>query len=141
MGKHDIRFINSVINALRLKASQQMSLKSKLNISDKGIFAAFLFYTIAGILFLTLLPLSNFASHLGIIGILSLATAYGLFQKRTWSIWTIAILFLVATSFSAYTIYWFFGKDLLYLIGAMAYLALTWIFTIYAANKRSTLST
>jgi len=118
-----------------------MSITSKLNISDKGIFAAFLFYTIAGILFLVLLPLSNFASHLGIIGILSLATAYGLFQKRTWSIWTIAILFLVTTTFSAYTIYWYFGKDLLYLLGAVAYLALTWIFTIYAANRRNTLST
>jgi len=118
-----------------------MSITSRLNISDKGIFAAFLFYMIAGILFLVLLPLSNFAAHLGIIGILSLATAYALFQKRSWSIWTIAILFLVNTTFSAYTIYWYFGKDLLYSTGTIAYLALTWIFTIYAANKRSTLST
>ncbi len=120
-----------------------MSIGSKLKIESMGMFAALVFYAVVGIIFLALLPLSNaYLPHVGIMGILSLITAYGLFKKRTWALWIIVILFLVSTTFSAYTIYVFFMEDqLLFFIGTIAYLVLTWVFTIYTAMKRAKLET
>lgn len=113
-----------------------MSLRSKLKIESVGMFTAFVFYALAGIIFLAVLAIDYLTPpHLGIIGILSLITAYGLFKKRNWSLWVVVALFFVGTTFSAYT----FGKDLLLNISVTAYLILTWIFTIYVAVKRRTL--
>jgi len=114
-----------------------MSLKSKLRIEDVGMFVALIFYAVAGIILLAVLPLTNFPPHIGIIGILSLLTAYGLFGKRAWTIWFVIIVFLVGTTFSVATLY--FGRELLLDISMIAYLILTWIFTVYVANKRKTL--
>jgi len=116
-----------------------MSIRSKLKIENIGMFAAVAFYAVAGIVCFAVLPMANFPPHIGIIGILSLITAYGLFKKRVWTIWLVAMLFFVATTFSAVTLYYFFGKDLLLDITMMAYLILTWIFTAYAAVRRKTL--
>jgi hypothetical protein len=116
-----------------------MSLRSKLKTENIGIFAALAFYAIAGIVCLAVLPLANFPPHIGIIGILSLITAFGLFKKRVWTIWLIFVLFFVATTFSAYTLYYFSGRYLLLDISTSAYLILTWIFTAYAAARRKTL--
>jgi len=116
-----------------------MSLKSKLKIENVGIFAALVFYVIVGIVSFAVLPIANFPPHIGIIGVLSLITAYGLFKKRVWTIWLVVMLFFVATTFSAYTIYYLLGKDLLLDISMIAYLILTWVFTAYTAAKRKTL--
>lgn len=117
-----------------------MSLKSKLKIESVGMFTALMFYALAGIIFLGVLAIDYLTPpHLGIIGILSLITAYGLFKKRNWSLWVVVALFFIGTTFSAYTLYYAFGKDLLLNISAIAYLILTWVFTIYVAVKRRTL--
>jgi uncharacterized membrane protein (DUF2068 family) len=116
-----------------------MSLRSKLKIESVGMSAAFAFYAIAGIIFLAEMPLADFAPHIGMIGILSLITAYGLFRKRVWALWLIVALSLIATTFSAYTIYYLVGRDLLLNLSVIGYLVLTWIFTGYAAAKRKTL--
>jgi len=116
-----------------------MSLKSKLKIESVGMFAAFVFYALVGIICFAALTITNFPPHIGIIGILSLVTAYGLFKKRVWTIWVVVALFFIATTFSAYTLYRAFGNDLLLDITAIAYLILTWIFTAYTAAKRKTL--
>jgi len=116
-----------------------MSLKSKLKIENIGMFAAFVFYAVVGIVCFVLLPMSNIPPHIGIIGILSLITAYGLFRKRVWTIWFVVVLFFVATTFSAYTLYCLLGKDLLLDISVIVYLVLTWVFTAYTATKRKTL--
>ena len=114
-----------------------MSLKSRLKIDSMGVFITMIFYAVAGIIFLVMLPLSGFAPHIGIIGILSLIIALGLFGKRNWTIWLVAIVFLVATTFSVATLY--FGRDLILDTSIVAYLILTWIFTAYTAIKRKTL--
>jgi len=116
-----------------------MSIESKLNIESKGIFITFIYYAIVGLGFLALLPLSNFPPHVGIIGILSLITAYGMFRKRNWTIWFVIILFFGATTFSAYMLYSYLLKDYIIGISAIAYLILTWVSTAYAASKRKTL--
>jgi hypothetical protein len=115
-----------------------VSIGSRLKIESKGIFATSAFYAISGIVFFVLLATASFAPHLGIIGLFSLVTAYGLFRKRAWTIWFVAVLFLVGTTFSAFMIYYALGTDFLLGIGAIIYLALTWVFTGYAVTKRKT---
>jgi len=114
-----------------------MSLKSKLRIENVGMFMALIFYAAAGIICFAVLPMTGFPPHIGIIGISSLLTAYGLFRKRAWTIWFVIMLFFTVTTFSVATLY--FGRDLLLEIRMVAYLILTWIFTAYVADKRKTL--
>ena len=116
-----------------------MSIESKLNIESKGIFVTFIYYAIVGVVFLVLLPLSNFPPHVGIIGIFSLITAYGMFRKRNWTIWFVIIIFFAATTFSAFMLYNYLLKDYIIGISMIAYLILTWVSTVYAASKRKTL--
>ena len=52
-----------------------------LKIEDRGMFAAFIFYAITGVVFLALLPLSRFPPHIGILGIWSLATGLWTVQE------------------------------------------------------------
>ena len=114
-----------------------MSLKSKLRIENVGMFMALIFYAAAGIICFAVLPMTGFPPHIGIIGISSLLTAYGLFRKRAWTIWFVIMLFFTVTTFSVATLY--FGRDLLLDISMIAYLILTWIFTAYVADKRKIL--
>ena len=116
-----------------------MSLRSKLGIEKIGMFASFAFYAAAGIICFVLFLLANFPPHIGIISILSLIAAYGLFRKRVWAIWLVVMLFFIVTTFSAYTLYHFLDKDLLLAISMIAYLILTWVFTAYTASKRKIL--
>jgi len=116
-----------------------MSLGSKLKIESKGMFTASVFYAVVGIICFVVLAMDLRLVHIGIIGIFSLITAYGLFKKRVWTIWLVAMLFFIATVFSAYNLYYFLGKDLILDISMIAYLILTWVFTAYTAAKRNTL--
>lgn len=117
-----------------------MSLGSKLKIESIGMFAAFAFYAIVGIISFAVLAVVDFRFiHIGIIGILNLTTAYGLFKKRNWSIWLVVMLFFIATTFSLYMLYYFMSQNFILDISMVAYLILTWIFTAYTATKRSTL--
>ena len=116
-----------------------MSLKSKLKIESVGMFASFVFYAFVGIIWLAVLPITGFPPHIGIIGILSLTTAYGLFKNRIWALWLIVALFFIITTFSVYTLYYAFGKAILLDIAVIAYLILTWIFTAYTASERKML--
>lgn len=114
-----------------------MSLGSK--IGSKGMFATFAFYAVVGIVFLALLVLRGFAPHVGLLGILSLVTAYGLLRKRAWSLWLVIILFVSGTTFAAFMIYDVLAKDYLLGIGMVVYLILTWVFTAYTAIRRHVL--
>lgn len=116
-----------------------MSLGSRLRIESWGLFATSAFYAIVGITFIALLPLSGFPPHVGILGILSLIAAYGMFRKRAWSFWFVMILFFASTTFASYVIYSVFTSNYLLSVGMIFYLILTWVFTAYAANKRNVL--
>jgi len=116
-----------------------MSLKSKLKIESVGMFASFVFYAVVGIIWFGVSPITGFPPHIGMIGILSLTTAYGLFKNRIWALWLVVALFFIVTTFSVYTLYYAFGKALLLDIAMIAYLILTWIFTAYIASERKTL--
>ena len=124
-----------------VKGESIMSLGSKLGIENKGMFTALVFYAAAGIVLLALLPMTIFAPQLGILGVFSLIAAYGLFRKRSWTIWFIIVLFFAVTAFSASQLYYSLFRDLLVSLGAVAYLVLTWLFTAYAVSKRDRLET
>jgi len=114
-----------------------MSIGSKL-MENKGLLLASVFYLTAGILDFAALFFSTYPPHLAIIGILSLATAYGLMQKRMWAFWLAIVMFLVTTTFAVYTLAYTLGNLMLNL-AMVAYLILTWIATVYVAMKRKTL--
>ena len=103
------------------------------------MFVTSVFYAIVGVLFLALLPMNDFAPHLGLLAIFSLGAAYGLFTKRTWSLWIVLILFTSGTAFAVYMIYSALMNDVLVSLSMIAYLVLTWIFTVYVATKREVL--
>jgi hypothetical protein len=113
-----------------------VSFMSKLKTADVRALAPVAFYGAAGIIFLVLLPFANFPPHIGLTGILSLVTAYGILKKRFWALWLVVALFAVATTLSLYTLYviaftnWIVGTSMI------VYAILTWIFTLYIVLKR-----
>jgi cation transport ATPase len=116
-----------------------MSKESRFKIENKGMFASSLFYAIVGIVCFVFLPLTDFPPHIGILGIFSLITAYGLFMKRNWAIWFIVILFFMVTTFTLYEFYYVVWANVIRATIMIAYLVLTVIFTAYVVPKRHTL--
>ena len=114
-----------------------MSIASR--IENKGIFAISVFYVIAGIVFLILLPMSAFAPDLGLLGIVSLITAYGVLRKRSWSLWLVIVLFVAGTTFVAFTLYYNVLTAFLASLGLILYLILLLIATGYIAIRRRAL--
>lgn len=119
-----------------VKRNAEVSVASKLKIESRGMFVTSAFYAAVGVIFFVLLVMAGFPPYLGIIGIFSLITAYGIFRKRAWTIWLVMILFFVGTTFSAVMIYYVLEIDYVLSIGVVTYLILTWIFTAYVVVKR-----
>jgi len=100
--------------------------------------ASLAFYAVTGIIFFAFLPLTSFAPQLGLLGILSLIVAYGLFTKRNWTPWLLFILFVAASAFSLYTLYAVGFSNALIGISMVAYAVLTWVFVFYILLKKKT---
>lgn len=115
-----------------------MDIKSKLKIESVGMFAAAVFYAVTGVVCLAVLTTEMFI-HVALIGILSLAAAFGLFMKRPWAMWFIVILFFTVTTFSVSMLYYTMGSDIFLDVAMASFLVLTWIFTAYIAAKRKKL--
>ena len=120
---------------------KKVSIESKLRIESRGLFATSVFYAVVGVIFFVLLPMASYTPYLAVIGIFSLITAYGVFRKRAWAIYFVVILFLVATTFSAVMIYNIAQIDALLGLSSIVYLILTWVFTLYAWDKRKVFET
>jgi len=113
-----------------------VSFVSKLKTAGVRVLAPVVFYGAVGIIFLALLPFANFPPHIGLTGILSLATSYGIFKKHFWALWLIVALFAVATTLSLYTLYVVAFSNLTVGLSMIVYAALTWTFTFYIVTKR-----
>ena len=113
-----------------------MSFASKLKTADVRALVPVVFYGAVGIIFLALLPFANFPPHIGLTGILSLVTAYGIFKKRFWALWLVVALFAVATTLSLYTLYVIAFTNWIVGISMIVYAVLTWLFTLYIVLKR-----
>lgn len=113
-----------------------MSFASKLKTVGIQTLAPALFYGATGIILLVLLPLANFPPHIGLTGLLSLVTAYGIIQKRFWAFWLVVALFAVATTISLYTLYMIAFTNVLVGVSMVVYAVLTWLVTLYIVLKR-----
>ena len=113
-----------------------MSIATKLKTMKRMELASLGFYAVTGILLLVALPLSDFAPHLALLGILSLIVAYSLFTKKFWTRWLIAVLFVAASVFAIFTLYSAGFSNLLVALSVVGYLLLTWIFAFYMLLKR-----
>jgi hypothetical protein len=113
-----------------------MSFASKLKTADLKALAPAVFYGAVGIIFLALLPFANFPPHIGLTGILSIVTVYGLLKKRFWAIWLVAAVFAVATTISLYTLYVIAFTNAVVGVSMITYAILTWIVTLFIVLKR-----
>ena len=117
-----------------------VGLKWKFKGEDVGLLAASIFNVAVGVLCLAMLFLEDLQLiHIGLIGAISLATAYGLFRKRFWALWTMFVAASMATVFALSTLYYALRSDILLDAAVIVYMVLTWIFTAYIASKRSKL--
>jgi len=119
-----------------------MPLKSRLKVENPAVLLFSAFYVIVGIVFLFIFVIYNLRLlHLGIIGVLSLMAAYGVFRMEKWAVWLVAALFLLGTTFGTITLYdsivlQTFEGALLFHVALIAYLISTVVALIYVAAKR-----
>jgi hypothetical protein len=119
-----------------------MKLKLKLKVENPIMLLFTILYAIIGIIFLSIFVTYNLQLlHLGIIGVLSLITAYNVFKMKKWAVWLAFALFLLGTTAGAITlansiVNQTFGGALLFHMALIAYLILTLIAFIYIAAKR-----
>ena len=119
-----------------------MKLKSKLKVENPAVLLFSIFYVIVGIAFLSAFVIYNLQLlNLGIIGVLSIITAYNVFRMKKWAIWLAVALFLMGTTFGTITLYnsivlQTFQEALLLHVALIAYMILTLIAVIYVAAKR-----
>jgi len=125
-----------------------MTLRSKLKIESLPIFVFLVFYIIAGIGNLYILAVNGVSMvHTGIIAILSLITAFGLYRMEKWSLWLVVILFFIGNTFGIVSLYastvkyGFAGntETLLLNLALIGYIIMTWLATIYIGIKKDTL--
>ena len=120
----------------------------KPKIEDPLMFAFSIFYAIAGGANLYLLVISNFTlGYVGVLGILSLTTAYGLIKKKSWAVWLVAILLFSGITFGATTLYASIRiqtfnpnlEGLLFHLTLIVYIAMTIVASIYVLARREKL--
>lgn len=120
-----------------------MTLKSKFKVENPVVFLFSVFYIIAGAVEVFYLVSEKFAAppHIGVLGLLSLITAYGLLKMRKWSVLLVAALFFLGITFGATTLYnsvtlQTFEGELLFHTALIAYMIMLLIAFIYVVAKR-----
>ncbi|MEM3550446.1 MAG: hypothetical protein QXN87_01850 [Candidatus Bathyarchaeia archaeon] len=113
-----------------------MGLKAQLKEMEKGFLAAVAFYALAGIVFFIFLANDFGLIHICLMGVLSLATSYGVFRKRVWALWSAFVLFFMVNAFALSMLYYAMSKNILLDLAVFLYLVLTWIFTVYIVSRK-----
>jgi len=126
-----------------------MTLKSKLRIENPGMFIFSVFYVIAGAVLIYVLALSRFnLYHVGVLGFLSLITAYGLIRMKRWSVLLVVILLFLGITFDGVTLYSSFVIPTFYTnpevwllqVVLILYMIFTVVASIYVVAKRKSFS-
>jgi len=119
-----------------------MTSKSKFKVENPIAVLFSVFYIIAGAVEVSYLVIENFRfPHIGVLGLLSLITAYGLFKMRKWSVLLVIALFFLGITFGAITLYnsvilqTFEGALLLH-TALIVYMIMLLIALIYVVAKR-----
>ena len=120
-----------------------MTSKSKFKVENPVVFIFSVFYIIAGAAEVFYLVMENFAAppHIGVLGLLSLITAYGLLKMRKWSVLLVTALFFLGITFGATVLYnsvklQKFEGALPFHTALIAYMIILLIAFIYVAAKR-----
>jgi len=118
-----------------------MGLKAKLKTENIGVLLTAIFYGVAGIVCFAVLAITSEYRliHVALMGIISLATAYGLFRRRRWALWSVFVLFFMNMTFTLSMLYYTLGSDVLLDSAMVIYLILTWVATVYLAVRRKKL--
>ena len=126
-----------------------MTLKSKFKIENPGMFVFSVFYAIVGAVLIYVLVLSSFnLYHVGVLGFLSLITAYGLIRMKPWSVLLVVVLLCLGITFGAITLYssfmipTFYANPEAWLLQALLilYLLFTVAASTYVVAKRKSFS-
>ena len=117
--------------------SKNEGLKSK-----NGNFFAYLpavFYLASAGFFFYSLVIDLSMIHVGLLGLLSLITAFGVFKRESWSVWSAFLVFCAGNAFATSLLLNPLTMETLEIlseIGLIAYLILVWATMIYLAIKR-----
>lgn len=119
-----------------------MTLKNKFKVENPVVFLFSVVYTIVGIVFLSIFVVYGLKPpHVGVIGILSLITAYGVFRMEKWAVWLVVVLFLLGNTVGIITLIFTsrwpaeFGFPLQ--LPLIIYLIITEVISIYVVAKRN----
>ena len=113
-----------------------MTIATTLKSLSRIELASLAFFAASGLILIVFLPLTAFAPQLGLLGVLSLIVAYGLFTKRGWEPWLQFILLVSAMTFSFYTLFVVGFSNALVGISMITYAALSLIFAFYILLKK-----
>ena len=112
-------------------------LKSK--IGDFFAYLSAVFYLAsAGFFFYFLITDLNMI-HVGLLGLLSLITAFGVFKRKSWSVWSAFLVFCAGNAFAISLLLNPLTMETLEIlseIGLIAYLILVWVTMLYLSIKR-----
>lgn len=120
-----------------------MPLKLRLKVNNPILFSFSLFYVIVGLVELFYTVIGSFAAppHIGILGLLSLVTAYGVIRMRKWSVLFVVALFFLGITFGATTLYnsivlQTFESAPLFHTALIVYMIILFMAFVYVAMKR-----
>ena len=112
-------------------------LKSK--IGDFFAYLSAVFYLAsAGFFFYFLITDLNMI-HVGLLGLLSLITAFGVFKRKSWSVWSAFLVFCAGNAFAISLLLNPLTMETLEIlseIGLIVYLILVWVTMLYLSIKR-----
>lgn len=123
------------------------ALGSRLRVKRLDSFLLAVFYAVVGVLQLAMLAIVDVRMFwIGILAVLSLIAAFGLFTVRKWSVWLVIGLFFPQIVFGASTLYssvlfYSFSTEstlLLLDVTLSLFLILSFVSFVYVAAKRKT---
>ncbi|RLE62206.1 MAG: hypothetical protein DRJ47_11030 [Thermoprotei archaeon] len=111
----------------------------KFKIESISIYLLAIFYLISSGFFFFSLTMDLNMIHIGLLGLLSLTTALGVFKRKSWSVWSAFLVFCAGNAFAISLLLnplTFETLGVLVEIGLIVYLILVWAAMIYLSVKR-----
>lgn len=115
------------------------SKESKFRIENVFVYLLAIFYLVSAGFFFYLMAADLNMIHVGLLGLFSLVTAFGVFRRENWSVW---LAFLVFCAGNAFALSLLLNPMFMEIFGILAeislivYLILVWVAMIYLSVKR-----
>lgn len=120
-------------------------MKLKLKTEHPGMLLVSLFYVVVGATLAANLAVSGFKPpHVGVLAVLNLILAYGLFKMKKWSVKLLAALFLPQVTFGAFILYYSvmvwtsssIWETTAFNLSLIVYVVLCFVSLVYVSAKR-----